>query len=152
MYRVVLLPEHQRDMRRFMWREYPQQPLKVYRMMRVTFGVSAFPFAAIMAMRQNALDHRRKYPLSAQAVMDDFYMDDGLYWTDSIDEAVKLRFEMHELFKLGGFVLRKWKSSEPAALAQIPHELVDSQSTNALDIDHFTKVLGMEWNSTSDTF
>ena len=49
-------------------------------------------------------------------------------------------------------MLRKWKSSEPAVLAQIPRELVDSQSTHSLDIDHYTKVLGMEWNATSDTF
>ena len=55
---------------------------------------------------------------------------------------------MQELFELGGFVLRKWKSSEPVVLAQIPHEPVDSQSTQFIDIDHFTKVLSMEWNGT----
>ena len=49
------------------------------------------------------MDHWRKYPLAAQAVM-----------------------------------------NEPAFLAQIPRELVDNQSTYSLDIDHYTKVLGME--------
>ena len=78
-------------------------------MMRLTFGVSASPFAAIMAIRQNALNHQRKYPLATQAVMDDFYMDDGLDGADSVDKAIKLRAEMQELFELGGFVLRKWK-------------------------------------------
>ena len=63
-----------------------------------------------------------------------------------------LQTEMQELFELGGFVLRKWKSSEPAVLSQIPHELVDSQSTHSIDIDHYTKVLGMEWNTISNTF
>ena len=57
MYRVVLLPKHQRDLHRFMWRENPQQSLKDYRMMRLTFGVSTSPFAVIMALRQNAMDH-----------------------------------------------------------------------------------------------
>ena len=47
-----------------------------------------------MARRQNAMDHQRKYPLAAQAVMDDFYVDDGLDGADSIDETIKLRFEM----------------------------------------------------------
>ena len=64
------------------------------------------------------MDHQRKYPLAAQAVMDDFYVDDGLDGADSIDEAIKLRFEMQEPFQLGGFVLREWKSSEPVVLAQ----------------------------------
>ena len=102
-------------------------------------------------MMQNATAHRRKHPLTAQAVINDFYVDDGLDGTDSIDEAIKLRFEMQEIFELGGFVLRKWKSSELAVLAQIRHDLVDNQSTQSLDIDHYTKVIGMKWNTTSDT-
>ena len=51
-----------------------------------------------------------------------------------------------------GFVLVKYKSNEPAVLAQIPHKLVDSQATHSINIDHFTKVLGMEWNATFVTF
>ena len=90
MYRAVLLPEHLRDLHWFVWREDLQQPLKDYRMTRLTFGVSASPFAAIMAMRQNAIDHQRNYPLAAQAVMKDFYVDIGLDWADSIDEAIQL--------------------------------------------------------------
>ena len=84
--------------------------------------------------------------------MDDFYVDDGLDGADSIAEAIKLKAEMQELFEHGGFVLRKWKSSELVVLAQIPHKLVVSQSTQFIDIDHFTKVLGMEWKATLDTF
>ena len=89
-YRAVLLPEHQRDLHQFMWRKDPQQLLRDYRMTRLTFGISASPFAAIMAMRQNTLDHQRKYPLTAQAVMDNFSVDDGLDGADSIHEAIKL--------------------------------------------------------------
>ena len=50
MYRVVLLPKHQRDLHRFVWRKDPQQPLKDYRMTRLTFGISASPFAVIMVI------------------------------------------------------------------------------------------------------
>ena len=83
-----------------MWREDPQQPLKDYRMTRLKFGVSALPFAAIMAMRQNAMDHQRKYHLAAQAVMNDFYVDNSLNGADSIDEAIKVQSEMQELLNL----------------------------------------------------
>ena len=84
MYRVILLPEHQHDLHQFVWRKDPQQPLKDYGITRLTFDVSASPFVAIMAMRQNAMDHQRMYPLAAQVVMNDFYVDDGLDRTDSI--------------------------------------------------------------------
>ena len=45
-------------------------------------------------MKQNALDHQRKYPLTTQTVVDSFYIDDGLDEADSINEAIKLRAEM----------------------------------------------------------
>ena len=59
------------------------------------------------------MHHRRKYPLATQAVMNDFYVDNGLDGADSIDEAIKLLSEMQELFEIGGFVL--WCSFYPAA-------------------------------------
>ena len=59
---------------------------------------------------QYTLDHQRNYSFTAQAVMDDFYVDDSLDGADSVDEAINLRAEMQELFELGEFVLRKWKS------------------------------------------
>ena len=77
-----------------MWREDPQEPLNDYTMTRLTFGISASPFAVIMAMRKNAMDHWRKYPLADQAVRNYYYIDDGLIGADSIDEIIKLRSEM----------------------------------------------------------
>ena len=41
---------------------------------------------------------------------------------------------------------------QSAVLAQISHELVDSQPTQSIHIDQITKVLVMEWNTTLDTF
>ena len=76
-------------------------------MTRLTFGISASPFAAIMAMRQNAMDHQMKYPLAAQAVVNDFYINHSLNGANSVNEAIKLRAEMQELFDLGGLVFRK---------------------------------------------
>ena len=78
MCRAVLPPEHQCDLHHFVWREDPQQHLKDYKMTGFMFGVSASPFAMIIATRQNAIDQQRKYPTVPQVVMDDFYIDNGL--------------------------------------------------------------------------
>ena len=122
-------------------------------MTRLTFGISASSFAANMAMKQNALDNAKSHPLAAQAVIDSFYVDDGLTSTTSISNAKKLQSELQQNFALGGFVLRKWKSSEPSFLTNDPSHLLDQQATlERVCIDNFTKVLGVEWNSISDTF
>ena len=91
MYRAVLLHKEQRDLHRFLWREDPRQPVKDYRMTRLTFGVSASSFAANMALKQNAINHSRSHPRAYQAVIKSFYVDDGLTGADSVDEAVQLR-------------------------------------------------------------
>ena len=78
MYRAVLLPKDQRDLHRFVWRDDPNQRVKDYRMTRLTFGVSASSFAANMAMKQNAINHRESHPRAFQVVLKSFYADNAL--------------------------------------------------------------------------
>ena len=122
-------------------------------MTRLTFGVAASSFAANMALKQNAINHRESHPKAYQAVVESFYVDDGLTGDDSVDEAIKLRAELQELFGLGGFTLRKWKSSDRDVLSSIPEELVDPTTTQEIMLeDDYTKVLGVEWNAIIDCF
>ena len=97
-------------------------------MTRLTFGVSASSFAANMAMKQNAMNHNESHPRAFQAVLKSFYVDDGLTGADSVDEAIALRKELQELFKIGGFELRKWKSSDGEVLSTIPKDLIDPET------------------------
>ena len=153
MYRAVLLHKEQRDLHRFLWREDPHQSVKDYRMTRLTFGVSASSFAANMALKQNAISHRQSHPQAYQAVLESFYVDDGLTGADSVDEAVQLREELQELFSLGGFELRKWKSSSGEVLSSIPKGLTDPKTTQEIILENdYTKVLGVEWNAVTDCF
>ena len=48
MYRAVLLDESDKDLHWFVWKQSPSEPLRDYRMTRVTFGVSASSFTANM--------------------------------------------------------------------------------------------------------
>ena len=92
-------------------------------MTRLTFGVSASSFAANMALKQNAISHRQSHPQAYQAVLESLYVNDGLTGADLVDEAVQLREELQELFSLGGFKLKKWKSSSGEVFVQHPERL-----------------------------
>ena len=130
-----------------------KDPLRDYRMTRVTFGVSASSFAANMAVKQNALDHAVEFPRAAKVVDKSFYVDDCLSGADSVSEAVALQSELHSLFSKGGFLLRKWNSSEPEVLRHIPANLKDSPALQSLpSSDDYTKTLGIEWNTGWITF
>jgi hypothetical protein len=151
MYRAVELIDSDRDLHRFVWRSNEDEPLKDYRMTRVTFGVSASSFAANTSVKRNALDHALEFPKAANAVESAFYVDDCLMGVDSIDEAIGLHHQLLNLLAKGGFLLRKWSSSDPAVLHHISPELRDTQSTHHIPSpDGYTKTLGIEWNANLD--
>ena len=152
MYCAVLLPE-ERDLHRVVWRDDPKEPLKEYRMTRLTFRVSASSFAANMAVKRNVVELEDEYPQAAKAVVESFYVDDGLVGAETIQEARKLCSQLQELFGNGGFVLRKWKASEDSVLDKVPDHLKDEVTDQEIVKDErLTKVLGMEWNSNLDAF
>ena len=68
MYCAILLPESQRDLHQFVWRRNERNPLKEYRMTRLTFGVSVSSFAANMAAKQNTIVHEHSHPRATKAV------------------------------------------------------------------------------------
>ena len=153
MYRAVELTPTDRDLHRFVWRNNVKDPLIDYRMTRVTFGVSASSFAANMAVKQNAVDFATEFPIAAKVIDTSFYVDDCLTGANSTEEAVDLHTQLHTLFSKGGFLLRKWNSSDPEVIKQIPTELREIQPIQSLPSpDQYTKTLGVEWNAQTDHF
>ena len=89
MYRAVELTNDDKDLHRFVWRSNPSEPLKDYRMTRLTFGISASSFAANMAIKQNAINIAHEYPQASEVVEESFYVDDCLTGADNNEDAIK---------------------------------------------------------------
>ena len=122
-------------------------------MTRVTFGVSASSFAANMAVKQNAVDYAMEYPLAAKCVDTSFYVDDGLTGADSVQEATELQRQLQDLFSQGGFLLRKWNSSDSQAIQHLTVDLEDTKSTQEMpSTEEYTKTLGIHWHVPKDCF
>ena len=105
-----------------------------------------------MSVKRNAMDHALEFPEAAKAVETAFYVD-CLTGSDSIEEAIDLHHQLLDLFVKGGFLLRKWNSSDPNVLCHIQPELRDIQSTHDIpNPDEYTKALGIQWNAYIDHF
>ena len=105
-----------------------------------------------MALRRNVLDHQQEYPQAAKVAMESFYVDDGLVGADSVDDAICLREDLQKLFSLGGFKLRKWKASDATVALSIPLQFRDKEPSHLIVYSEaITKVLGLEWNTVTDT-
>ena len=62
MYGAMELADQDHDLHRFVWRHNPQEPLLDYRMVGLTFGVSASAYAANMSMHWTSLWNIHKLP------------------------------------------------------------------------------------------
>ena len=150
MYRAVELTASDRDLHRFLWRRSPNEPLRDYRMTRVTFGVSTSSFAANMSVKQNALDFALEYPQAVEAVEKTFYVDDGLTGADSVEEATELQGQLQDLFPRGGSCCANGTQVSPPSYSIF---LPNSENPNPCSrSNEYTKMLGFEWNANMDHF
>ena len=119
----------------------------------MTFVVCAASFAANMAVKQNTLDNQQEYPQAAKVAFKAFYVKDGLVGADSVDSAIHLQMEMQCLFVLGGFQLKEWKARNRIVEQNIAQHLRDQQPWCLIKyLENYTKVLGLEWDTITDTF
>ena len=155
MYREVKLSTEDKDLHRFLWRDSPKEPVKDFRMTRVTFGVSASPYLAVKTLQQTAADHGEEYPRATYHIKHSFYVDDFLGGANTAQEAVDLYQDLRSILSKGSFSLCKWRSSSQAVLQNIPTNLQETQLVKDATSPHTTttssKALGLQWNSKLDT-
>ena len=78
------------------------------------FGEVSSPSRENYTMRRNADENGEDLLLGVKAVYQHFYMDDGLPSTDSHEEAIKMRKQIIELLRRGGYRLHKWLPNDPS--------------------------------------
>ncbi|XP_052754454.1 uncharacterized protein LOC128201460 [Galleria mellonella] len=153
MYRQILIRPEDRSYQHIFWRKDPNDPLKEYELNTVTYGVSSSPYLAIRTLRQLAEDYESQFPLAAQVVREDTFMDDITTGAVSIEAAKLLKDELVALLQLGKFELRKWSSNHSEVLSNIPFEHL--QSTKLFtepSSEHTLKILGIKWDPLTDQF
>ncbi|XP_045493460.1 uncharacterized protein LOC123692730 [Colias croceus] len=152
MYRQVKISELHTNFQRFVWREDPDQRLQHLRLLRVTFGTALAPYLAVKSLQQVAHDDGLKYPLAAERVLREFYMDDFMSGCFSVEEGKQIYKEITQLLQGGGFVLQKWSSNSEEIINEINEDVEDQAENLKLKIDEIMKILGLTWNRRTDEF
>ena len=153
MYREILLAPEDRSLHRFLWRAEPTEPWVDYEMHRVTFGVTASPYVAVKTLQQAARDFGSSHPKAKHHIENSFYVDDFFAGADSPAEAVGLRSDISNILSQTGFKIKKWRSSSPKVLQEIPADLLESLPDQKLVDSHsacYPKALGLMWDSRKD--
>lgn len=151
MFRRIGISEDNQPLQSILWRERVTDPLQCIHLTTVTYGTAAAPYLATRVLHQLANDDGHLYPLAAQCVLTDFYMDDVLTGADELSDIVELQEQLVELLRRGGFELHKWASNHAEVLANIP---INKQELklNLSDDKSIIKTLGLSWDQVEDEF
>jgi len=150
MNRQINVHPQDRDLQRILWRYSSDETIQEYNL--TTDGNSSAPYLATRCLKKQADDNKCQYPRAAQVLSNDYYVDDLLSGTSTIEDAIKLQEEIASLLQAAGFKLRKWASSHFTFLDNIPRELQETQQTLSPDNEEGVITIGFLWNPTNDQF
>ena len=148
MYRQILVNPDQRFLQNILWRKSTTDNLHCIQLNTVTYGTNSAPFLATKVLKEIAILNSKEFPLASEALLSQFYMDDGLCGAANIEELRKLHDELNTLLSRHGFSLHKYCSNSQSFL-----ESISERAMHAVDMNFDkspNKVLGLKWDPISD--
>ncbi|XP_044174254.1 uncharacterized protein LOC122957873 [Acropora millepora] len=153
MYLQIKLSPKDQDVHRYLWRYLKtDEAPKVYRMLRLIFGVNSSPFLAIATVNAHVNKYAETFPDATREILNNTYVDDCLTVADTDNSAVKLQQEMSDIMMAAAFNLTKWASNSKLVMDGIDP---DKRATSLLvkcDSRGPLKALGVSWDLISDCF
>ena len=145
MFRQVWVQPQDCNYQRIVWRASPEHELQHYQLNTVTYGTASASFLSTRVLQEIASSVASKSSTAAQSIKSDFYMDDYISGSDSIEEALTLFRDVSQALKTGGMMLRKWCSNN-AAVRQYISEVSDEPHFS-LDLGNQDTIrsLGLVW-------
>ncbi|XP_025836105.1 uncharacterized protein LOC112906362 [Agrilus planipennis] len=149
MYRQIKVEPSQTFLQNILWRDGPNQSLQCIELQTVTYGTKAAPFLATRVLSELGNKNLDNFPLAANTILNQCYVDDILSGAMDLDTLFDLRNQLIKLLGLGNFKLHKWGSNSKEFLASFRVSNIDY----AIKPDEVSnKVLGISWSSMSDEF
>ncbi|XP_038106933.1 uncharacterized protein LOC119766449 [Culex quinquefasciatus] len=152
MFRQIDMAPEDSPYQSILYRFNPEEEIATYELTTVTYGTKPAPFLATRTLKQLAQDEQQRFPLAAQALETDVYMDDVISGADDVATATELRAQLDSLLGSGGFKLRKWASNEPSVLRGVARENLALPDEIDWDQEASVNTLGLKWLPKTDCF
>ncbi|XP_053964351.1 uncharacterized protein LOC128867266 [Anastrepha ludens] len=147
MYRQILVHEDDRNFQLIVWRQDPSEHLQIFRLNTVTYGTAPAPFLATRCLQMLSDKNKAKYPLGSKVIRNDFYVDDLLTGSDSIESLTQIQQEVNIILESAGLKLAKWFSNHTSSSnSESLQKLLQLSDTDS------TKTLGIHWQPKDDIF
>lgn len=152
MYRMVKVNDQDTDYQRIVWRSQPDEPLRHFKLLRLTFGTACAPYLAVKTLQKLADIEHDRFPIAAEITKRDYYMDDLMTGCETLLEAIHIYKDMSKLMNCGGFELQKWSSNNKELLTHIEKDKHQNNDLLRIKTSTIVKVLGLVWHRELDSF
>ncbi|XP_062713792.1 uncharacterized protein LOC134290632 [Aedes albopictus] len=152
MFRQIWVHPDDRKYQQILFRKDPSEPVRIYQLKTVTYGLASSPFHATRVLNQLATDEGERFPLAVPVIKKGTYVDDVLAGDDDQVKLAETCRQLMEMLHQAGFVLRKWATNNTAVLASVPRLLWETKPELEIDRSPTVKTLGLLWFPQPDTF
>ncbi|XP_029671985.1 uncharacterized protein LOC115240772 [Formica exsecta] len=152
MYRQIDVHPQDRDLQRIVWREGKDMDIKEFQLNTVTYGLACAPYLAIRTLRQLADDEASRWPLGADVLRRDVYMDDVLTGAPTVAETEEIQQQLTQICRAGGFPLKKWSANHSSLLESLPAEDLLQREPRWWQPGESHATLGLRWHPHNDNF
>lgn len=152
MYRQIKIAKRDCDLQRILWRNAPEEELRAYRLLRITYGTAPASFMATQCLVTLAEEYKEEYPIASRVISKDFYMDDLMSGSESEEGCLTLHQQISSILESAGLPLRKWCSNSAAVRKKIAEENEDPLFALEIDKEDSVKSLGLIWKPIADEF
>ncbi|GFV00279.1 DUF1758 domain-containing protein [Trichonephila clavipes] len=153
MYRQILVADEDQRYQQILWRNNSSENIRTYKLKTVTYGLAPqLPFWPLGVLSKS-LSMIKIIPTSPEFYRKIFLW--MIYYQEQIRQITQSPFaaDIAHVLSTRGFHLRKWNSNSTEFLAQFSeHSSHDARVEFSKDSNESSKVLGLFWNSSNDTF
>lgn len=124
MYRNIWIHEEDCKYQHILWHQNNsiENNITEYELTTCTFGLPGSPYQAQRVLQKLAQDEGAQFPMAANVLRNEVYVDDLV---TGVSEAFDLRNQIISLLSKGGFNVKKWASSDPAALEGMAEDMCE---------------------------
>ncbi|KAJ8883428.1 hypothetical protein PR048_015271 [Dryococelus australis] len=131
-----------------LWQNSTCDPVSIFGLNTVTYGLASSPFQALRTLQQLAIDEGAKYPFATHTLLHYLFVDDILTGAKTVSEALELKAQLVALLEAGGFQINKWCSNN----SSVVNSTDSSEGTINFESTSLVKVLGIHWDPAKDQF
>lgn len=150
MFRQIRIHQEDATWQRILSRESPEQILREYQLLTVTYGTASMPYLAIRVLQQLAEDEHSRFPSGAEILRSNTYVDAILPGGDSLSAATRACNQLIKILATSGMRLDKWSSIYPGLNQDVAPSTPTEQRTVIYQDEVAT--LGIQWSPQADAF